>query len=87
MEFNFYSDPGHGWCEVSADLIKSLGIAEKISAYSYFNNGMAYLEEDCDYSQLVKALIDKGVNFTLNEIYQENTPIRHYQRFNPALVH
>lgn len=86
MLFNFFSDPSHGWCEVSSDLIKQLNIADKISAYSYFNNGMAYLEEDCDYSRLVSALIDAGLSYELNEIYQENTPIRYYQRFNASLI-
>lgn len=84
MEFNFYSDPAHGWCQVPITLINELGIKDKISDYSYMRGDYAYLEEDCDYSVLVRALIDKKIPYTLNEIHQERTPIRFYDQFSAA---
>lgn len=35
MKFQFYADPGHGWVEVKRELLKELGIEDKISSYSY----------------------------------------------------
>ena len=46
--FNFYSDPGHGWLKVEKAILRELGIADKISAYSHMRGDCAYLEEDCD---------------------------------------
>ncbi len=54
-EYVFYEDPGHGWLEVRKSELVELGIADKISHYSYeccnhFNTkfDLAFLEEDCD---------------------------------------
>lgn len=46
--YNFYHDPGHGWLEVPLSEILELGIADKITVFSYLNGHMAYLEEDQD---------------------------------------
>ena len=46
--FDFYSDPGHGWLKVEMAILRELGIADKISAYSHMMGDYAYLEEDCD---------------------------------------
>lgn len=45
----YHSDPGHGWVEVSQDLVNKLDILEKISEFSYysFETKKYYLEEDC----------------------------------------
>jgi hypothetical protein len=50
------SDPGHGWLAVPVSEVKRLGIAARISGYSYIGSdrkglaGYALLEEDCDAS-------------------------------------
>ena len=44
----WHSDCGHAWLEVDKDILKKLGISNKISRFSYENNGKAFLEEDCD---------------------------------------
>lgn len=81
MNFRFISDPGHGWIEVPMKLIEVLGIKSKISAYSYRKGDMAYLEEDCDAYEFVQACKAQGITVEYSEVYQENTPIRHYSRF------
>ena len=48
MKFNFHYDPGHGWLEVPMSLLCELGIADKITRYSYRRADRVYLEEDCD---------------------------------------
>jgi len=54
-QFDYIQDPGHGWVKVPLSLILELGIAEKITRYSYYNNGQVYLEEDCDTCTFMNA--------------------------------
>jgi hypothetical protein len=46
--FNFHIDPGHGWVEVTIQVLKDLEISDKISHFSYRDWDNCYLEEDCD---------------------------------------
>jgi hypothetical protein len=61
-KYRFISDPAHGWLEVRVSELEELGIADKISAYSYIDraggtgNHLAYLEEDCDLAVFAKAI-------------------------------
>lgn len=50
--YKFHTDPGHGWLAVPVAELYDLGIAQKISRYSYISRDgrLAYLEEDCDLS-------------------------------------
>jgi len=83
--YKFIEDPGHGWLEVPRQEIDSLGIATKITPYSYQKGDMVYLEEDCDMSTFYLAKQDRGE--MLNEHwdwkrdYQQNTPIRDYHSY------
>jgi hypothetical protein len=49
-----HHDPGHGWVEVSFNLLQMLGIRDAISPSSHMRGRpfgtsvIAYLEEDCD---------------------------------------
>ncbi len=60
ITLQMFSDPGHGWVRFPKARLVRLGIAEKISAYSYQNGAMAFLEEDCDVSVLITALRAHG---------------------------
>ena len=51
----FHQDEAHGWLEVSTHVIMALKIQDKISEYSYMNEGKVYLEEDCDMILFEKA--------------------------------
>lgn len=55
-----FSDPGHGWVRFPKSRLTKLGIADKISAFSYQNGAMAFLEEDCDLTVLITALRQRG---------------------------
>lgn len=82
MKIKFYTDPGHGWGAVKRKVIDELGIADKITAYSYQKGGTVYLEEDCDLPTLVTALATKGVIIAYEEKHTERRhPIRSYDRF------
>lgn len=79
MKYRFISDPGHGWLEVSKDELTRLGLTDKVSHYSYQHEDKAYLEEDCDLSLFMSAKTDLGEEVEFIEVYQENTPVRHYE--------
>ena len=83
MKYNFYSDPGHGWLEVEIQELCNLGIANKISVYSYRQGDKAYLEEDCDATLFCEAKEAKGEEVQLNEINSNYSasPIRNYMRY------
>jgi hypothetical protein len=54
-QFDYIQDPGHGWVKVPLALIRELGIAEKITRFSYWHAGHVYLEEDCDTCTFMNA--------------------------------
>lgn len=54
-KFDIFDDPGHGWLKVPVSLLEKLGIADKITPYSYRRGDFAYLEEDCDAGTFIVA--------------------------------
>jgi hypothetical protein len=54
-KFNYYRDAGHGWVAVKKNILEKIGVANKITEYSYQREKMAYLEEDCDMSTFINA--------------------------------
>jgi len=79
----FFTDGSHGWLEVSQEELYRVGIAAKISSYSYKKGEMCYLEEDLDAGKYIDKLKEEGTEFEFNEIYEENTPIRNYNQYTP----
>ena len=66
-KYDFYSDPGHGWLKVKRKELEELGIANKITEYSYQRGDFVYLEEDADASIFIEALEKKtGEEFNYN---------------------
>lgn len=88
MQFNFYSDPSHGWVKVPESLLKELGIQKQISSHSYYRNKFVYLEEDCDFGKFCKAMKEKK-QITITEQYikpfhtNRSSKIRSYTRYCP----
>lgn len=84
IEYNFYSDPGHGWLAVNLDELIQLGIQDKISSYSYMRGNTVYLEEDCDMAEFMNAMEAKGVQIKLNHINEprNDSVIRSYGRYS-----
>jgi hypothetical protein len=86
----FHADPGHAWLQVPIALLERLGIAEKITRYSYMDSpsesdswmgSNAYLEEDVDANTFVTAADAAGIQFAVKHAYAENTPIRDYPSY------
>ena len=68
--FTHYTDPSHGWVEVPRALLHELGIADKITSYSYQRGEDVFLEEDCDLSTFDRAMTKAGRPFELIEVYE-----------------
>ncbi len=77
-----YSDPAHAWAKVKRQVLINLGIANKISRYSYQLRDNVYLEEDCDLYALHQALDAQGVRLKYVEKHTDKpSRIRSYQRY------
>jgi len=83
LKFNLHTEPGHGWLAVKKCLIYELGLAGKISAWSYMQGKSAYLEEDNDVPKFIKAFTEKfGIQPTIVELKQrDDSPIRYFKNF------
>lgn len=82
MQFQVYADPGHSWVKVSKKLLEKLGIANKITKFSYQRGDFAYIEEDCDASTFVKALRENNIEYSFKvNNSNKRSRIRNYQRY------
>ena len=74
-----HSDSGHGWIAIPKEYVAFLQLHP--SKYSYYNNGIVYLEEDCDALQLFEALkkLNIEVHLKSNHVSGDSI-IRAYDR-------
>lgn len=85
ITLQMFSDPGHGWVRFPKKRLVKLGIADKISTYSYQNGANAFLEEDCDLTVLCNALRAHGYTDIKFKDGQTNrqSKIRSYDYYRP----
>jgi len=77
-----FADPGHAWARFPKARLIKLGIADKVSSYSYERNGQAFLEEDCDLALLMNALKSKGYAVKFREYHtNRSSKIRSYSSY------
>lgn len=82
IKINIFADPGHAWARFPKARLVKLGIADKISTYSYENGANAFLEEDCDLSTLITALSQKGYTIKFVETHtNKRSKIRGYNTY------
>ena len=82
ISIKVFADPGHAWARVAKSKLVTLGIADKISAYSYQKGENAFLEEDCDLTVLVNALRERGYEVKFNESHtNRQSKIRSYSTY------
>jgi len=86
--FKTYTDPGHGWAAVKRSLLVKLGIADKITSFSYERGQTVYLEEDCDVSTFVAAFQKAtGALPVFSPVsYSERSPIRSYASYRKPVA-
>ena len=79
----FHQDPGHGWLCVKIAELEALGIADKITSYSYMRKQSAYLEEDTDYTTYLNALKERGIELETvdGKIFNKDHPIKRFQPY------
>jgi hypothetical protein len=83
----YFTDPGHGWVGVKKEILENLGIADKVSHYSYMRGASAYLEEDCDLALLYSACDAKNIKIDLLPKHtNNNSPIRSYATYRAENV-
>jgi len=56
LKITRFSDPGHSWFKVPRKLLKQYDVESFISGCSYQLGEYVYLEEDCDFAVLMKAV-------------------------------
>lgn len=77
-----YSDPSHAWAKIKRQVLINLGIANKVSRYSYQYKDNVYLEEDCDLFLLHQTLDAQGVRLKYVEKHTDKASrIRSYERY------
>ena len=82
-----YNDPGHGWGKVKRQVLSNLGLADKVSAYSYQYKDNVYLEEDCDLGLLYSTCDALGITIDLKPKHTNNrSPIRSYATYRAENV-
>jgi len=87
--FDYIQDPGHGWIKTPIKLLVELGIHNEISHYSYYRDGFAYLEEDCDLARFFSAFNARfGVDPKLRSrvAREKRSKIRSYLCYTPHIV-
>ena len=87
--YEFHSDAGHAWLAVPLHHIEELDIVDKISSFSYLNDGIAYLEEDCDaplFFKAYKSMYGETPKFLELDQEFDKSPIRDYDRFHSANI-
>lgn len=80
MQITYIQDPGHGWIAVPLSIIREWNI--KPSQFSYRDETMGYLEEDCDASLFVNEAKSRNVSIQIIEQHtNQDSPIRRMRRF------
>lgn len=82
MKFTYFTDAGHGWLKVSKALLVKLGIADKITPYSYVRGDFVYLEEDMDYTTFANAFGTDKIQ-VVNKHTNKSSKIRSYKSYYP----
>ena len=81
-------DAGHEWLAVKISELAELGIADKISAYSYQKGTTAYLEGDCDAAVFFEAYRARhGADpKTKQGKYWDVQPLRRFARYSTPVL-
>jgi hypothetical protein len=79
----FHEDPGHGWLCVKIAELEALGIADKITGFSYMRKQSAYLEEDQDMTTYQNALKERGIELETvkGKIFNKDHPIKRFDSY------
>jgi hypothetical protein len=81
----YHQDSGHGWLAVPIQELRDLGIAERITSWSYINKETAFLEEDLDLGTFLEMRSKVNLNVQLIDRYVDGLcDIRNYPSYDSA---
>ena len=85
--YKFYSDAGHGWLCVSKKKLVKLGIADKISGFSYVRNDNVFLEEDADAQLFINEMKKRGFKYDIERLptSKKSSKIRSYASYKSIM--
>lgn len=82
LTIDYVQDPAHGWISADIHQLRSFGLTDKVSQYSYRDGDLVWLEEDCDAPLFVRALEKAGIPFKVVETHTRGDAfIRRLPRF------
>ena len=76
-----HQDSAHGWIEVPMRVLRDLSIAERISAWSYRDGDLAYLEEDDDASLFRETMRARGIAVRLIVQHHTYSPVNNFRSY------
>ena len=84
LTLDYVQDPGHGWIAADRQMLAFLGLLEATSTYSYQDQDLIWLEEDCDGPRFLSALSRVGIDYQLVDTHtQGDAWIRNLPRYQP----
>ena len=84
MKLDYIQDPGHGWIAADRQMLAFLGLLEATSTYSYQDQDLVWLEEDCDGPRFLSALSRVGIEYEIIETHTRGDAwIRSLPRYQP----
>jgi len=82
LKLDYIQDPGHGWIAADRQMLAFLGLLEATSTYSYQDQDLVWLEEDCDAPRFLSALSRVGIAYEIIETHTRvDAWIRSLERF------
>lgn len=83
-----HSDPGHAWLAVKTRELSELGIADKISQFSFVKGKTTYLEEDADMTVYVNAQKERGVTVEIRQgrVWPQKCPVRYFAKYEAPVT-
>lgn len=82
VKYKFIMDPGHGWLSVNRKNLKTLGIENDISEFSYQKGNRVYLEEDRDVGLFLEAAKKAGWEIIIDESFSNKRSwVRYQERY------
>jgi len=82
-KITIYHDPGHSWAKVPRKALYDLGIAGRITPFSYQRGAYVYLEEDCDMATFLRAYDEQvgGIPSFTESYTNRQSKIRSYCQY------
>jgi hypothetical protein len=84
LTLDYVQDPGRGWIAADRQMLRFLGLLEVTSSYSYQDDDLIWLEEDCDGPRFLSALSRVGIDYQLVDTHTRgNAWIRNLPQYQP----